>query len=687
MPPSDSMSPKQTNSRQPQTKFSSMMTTEYDWFTLLNEKNNKLVNTNNAPIQGLSNGQGLEHSWIWNTDNDYDLSQRINTGKAPTFPHLNGNIDLIPNQLNLRRDSFIFSLQKERNSGKEDDIMNMISNSEFIPTLTEGQASIKRSTLELSPSFAHTRAQSITSMHRNANHRSTDDVLSKTYFNGSKDLQYGGITRHTHNESSVSRSSTPYSLSSNSNAIDLAGRDAFQGNMQEHIDDDGFMPIAYLNIQNHWPSTTPAAYDTFNYTTSSDHEKKQHMLQQQNVILQRQHEQLMRTQQMLFRQQNNPINLSSRHQPRHLRHVSQIQSSNPTAGLVTRSPLLEQFRNSKQKNYELIQLEGHIVEFSGDQHGSRFIQQKLETASGEEKEMVFEEILPNALQLMTDVFGNYVLQKFFEHGNQLQKAVLARQMEGHVMSLSLQMYGCRVIQKALEYVLTEQQACLIRELDGYVLKCVKDQNGNHVIQKAIERVPAQHIRFIIDAFKGQVYHLSTHPYGCRVIQRVLEYCTGEQKNPLLKELDDFIESLIKDQYGNYVIQHILERGEPRDKANIIKKILGRVLSFSKHKFASNVVEKCVDNGSKEQRQDFIDEVVKYPTDGECPLVLMMKDQYANYVVQRMLEVATEDQRNILIETTRPHLALLKKYPYGKHLIQKLERLASIQEKDMADNNY
>lgn len=48
---------------------------------------------------------------------------------------------------------------------------------------------------------------------------------------------------------------------------------------------------------------------------------------------------------------------------------------------------------------------------------------------------------------------------------------------------------------------------------------------------------------------------------------------------------------------------------------------------------------------------------------------MMKDQYANYVVQRMLEVATEDQRNILIETTRPHLALLKKYPYGKHLIQ------------------
>lgn len=48
---------------------------------------------------------------------------------------------------------------------------------------------------------------------------------------------------------------------------------------------------------------------------------------------------------------------------------------------------------------------------SSDQYGSRFIQQKLETASVEEKDMVFHEIMPQALSLMTDVFGNYVVQK------------------------------------------------------------------------------------------------------------------------------------------------------------------------------------------------------------------------------------------------------------------------------------
>jgi len=52
-----------------------------------------------------------------------------------------------------------------------------------------------------------------------------------------------------------------------------------------------------------------------------------------------------------------------------------------------------------------------------------------------------------------------------------------------------------------------------------------------------------------------------------------------------------------------------------------------------------------------------------------PLVTMMKDQYANYVVQKMLDVVDDDQREILVNKIRPHLQSLKKYTYGKHLIQ------------------
>ena len=114
-----------------------------------------------------------------------------------------------------------------------------------------------------------------------------------------------------------------------------------------------------------------------------------------------------------------------------------------------------------------------------DQHGSRFIQQKLEEASPEDREKIFPEILANAIALTTDVFGNYVIQKvcqstivifflentvicfekseiliftmhrsqFFEFATESQLSQLADKLNGHILNLSFQMYGCRVVQK------------------------------------------------------------------------------------------------------------------------------------------------------------------------------------------------------------------------------------------------
>jgi mRNA-binding protein PUF3 len=105
-------------------------------------------------------------------------------------------------------------------------------------------------------------------------------------------------------------------------------------------------------------------------------------------------------------------------------------------------------REQKQsKRWELTDIQGHVVEFAGDQHGSRFIQQKLETANSEVKQSIFRELEENSLQLMADVFGNYVIQKFFEHGDQTQKKILVGKMKGYVLELATQMYACRVVQK------------------------------------------------------------------------------------------------------------------------------------------------------------------------------------------------------------------------------------------------
>jgi pumilio RNA-binding family len=333
---------------------------------------------------------------------------------------------------------------------------------------------------------------------------------------------------------------------------------------------------------------------------------------------------------------------------------------------------LEELKSGKGRRFELSDIIGHIVEFSADQHGSRFIQQKLESCGVEEKALVFKEVLPHASKLMTDVFGNYVIQKFFEYGNPEQRRELADKLTGQILPLSLQMYGCRVIQKALEVIEHEQKAQLVRELDGNIMRCVRDQNGNHVIQKCIESIPTKKIGFVLSAFRGQVANLSMHPYGCRVIQRILEHCTDEvQCQFIVDEILESVCSLAQDQYGNYVTQHVLERGKPQERSQIISKLSGNVVQFSQHKFASNVVEKCLEYGDASERELLIVEIIG-PDGKNDNLLTMMKDQFANYVIQKVIDICSDNQRAMLLSHIRVHAHALKKYTYGKHIVARLE---------------
>ncbi|KAI3447312.1 hypothetical protein Pfo_003977 [Paulownia fortunei] len=365
----------------------------------------------------------------------------------------------------------------------------------------------------------------------------------------------------------------------------------------------------------------------------------------------------------------------------YMSHSHSSGKSSKTYGLqsqswndISSSSFLEQLKSGKGQRFELSDIAGHIGEFSVDQHGSRFIQQKLETCSVEAKASVFKEVVPKASKLMTDVFGNYVIQKLFEYGSPEQKEDLANQLEGQILPLSLQMYGCRVIQKAVEVIDLEQKARLVRELDGHVMRCVRDQNGNHVIQKCIEIIPTDKIHFIISSFRGQVATLSMHPYGCRVIQRVLEHCKDELPTQfIVDEILDSVCSLAQDQYGNYVTQHVLERRKPRERSEIIEKLSGSIVQLSQHKFASNVVEKCLEYSDSTSRDVLIKEIIGNG-DKNDNLLIMMKDQYANYVIQKILQKCTSDQRETLLGLIRNHLIALKKYTYGKHIVARFEQL-------------
>ncbi|MDP2434839.1 MAG: hypothetical protein Q8P67_03770, partial [archaeon] len=184
------------------------------------------------------------------------------------------------------------------------------------------------------------------------------------------------------------------------------------------------------------------------------------------------------------------------------------------------------------------------------------------------------------------------------------------------------------------------------------------------------------IQFVVDSFQGKVFDLSTHPYGCRVIQRILEHCTDSHADAqhlrILNELLDYAVGLVQDQYGNYVIQHVLVNGAKKHKMVVIQKLKSQFAKLSQHKFASNVVEKCVQYADPPNRNMIIEELIGANQD-PSHLITIMKDQYANYVVQKILDYVDNAKREELIARIRPLLPSLRKYPYAKHIVARVEK--------------
>ncbi|KAI5159888.1 pumilio RNA-binding family [Nematocida ausubeli] len=346
-------------------------------------------------------------------------------------------------------------------------------------------------------------------------------------------------------------------------------------------------------------------------------------------------------------------------------------SSTPTA-----EPLKDQFFEEVYafaKKRGISSSENLICAISKDQEGSRFIQKKLDGASAEEIAMTFEEICPWIGDLIADLFGNYVVQKFLEIGTHEQREKIFSAMEGTIIPLALHMYGCRVIQKALECKDINRK--IVERIKGHVIDLVCDQNGNHVVQKCVECVDSD---FVIKEFEEDAVSLSRHRYGCRVIQRIFENSTK-----CASAIDKIISNaklLVEDQYGNYVIQHILEKGTHAHKRKIITDLSDNIAEYSTHKFASNVMEKCVICGTMEDRKHMLKQLKSaVGPSGEDMLIHITMDKFGNYVIQRLLDVLTGADKEVLMAHLKANISDLKKSSYAKCIISKLALLDSKRE--------
>lgn len=53
---------------------------------------------------------------------------------------------------------------------------------------------------------------------------------------------------------------------------------------------------------------------------------------------------------------------------------------------------------------------------------------------------------------------------------------------------------------------------------------------------------------------------------------------------------------------------------------------------------------------------------------------MMKDMYANYVIQKCLENARGEHLRILLDTVKSNSSNLRKFTYGRHIVAFCEKM-------------
>lgn len=391
-------------------------------------------------------------------------------------------------------------------------------------------------------------------------------------------------------------------------------------------------------------------------------------------------------------------------------------------------------KNTSQ--WRLSDLNGYAVEFAKDQEGSRFIQSAVDSASTQDVDVLFHEIFESPLELVTDIFGNYVLQKLLDKGTPRQLVFAASRLQGNVVNLTLQTYGCRVIQKCIEVMPPEGLDVILSELEGNVAKCIQDQNGNHVVQKCVEVIP-QRCGFIISAFSGRVMELATHAYGCRVIQCIMEHCPEQEDaifNELLRGVETLARDQYGNYVIQHMLTHVADESKVE---RIFAALKAHFFEFSKEKFASNVMEKVFAQSKPSQRMMLIDMLcAEYPESGAdavevvqfrrsttvtaamentkegtawqggregkdhhkeknreqkdaalgiieevrtagraTPSMLcqMMNDQFANYVVQRVLDASEVDQFVKLVNNIQRFVIPIRTYNYGRPIVQRLAR--------------
>ena len=296
----------------------------------------------------------------------------------------------------------------------------------------------------------------------------------------------------------------------------------------------------------------------------------------------------------------------------------------------------------------LEQMVGQIYPLAKYQAGCRFLQKRLEEDKPEQTAIIFNEIFNHVAELMIDPYGQYLVPKLIQHGNNEQRNALVKVIAPKLNEIACHNYGIHGIQKLILFLSPEQIAVFAGAIKDTVITLIKDGRGNYFVQSWLRELDSEQSHFIYDALVNNLVDVATHKVGCIILQLSIDKGSDAQVKRLEQVIQQHALALVNDSYGNYVLQHAIENNsEFADK--VMEVLKGNIVSLCCQKFSSNVIEKCLETKSDVAFRTVFAEI------SDDQLQMLLQYNFANFVVQKALDVADQDRHKELVGRILPFI--------------------------------
>jgi len=154
-----------------------------------------------------------------------------------------------------------------------------------------------------------------------------------------------------------------------------------------------------------------------------------------------------------------------------------------------------------------------------------------------------------------------------------------------------------------------QMPARCRDVIGRVWCLSRDQNGCREVQAAFDEAGSDRIRLRLALeLSGHVRKAMRCPHANHVLQKIIETCEHESLDFLVQELTSrpgLVERATRHRYGCRVMQQLIRKCPPEQVRVITEAVIADATTFACHNFACFVVQRLLECGTSDQRAQLL----------------------------------------------------------------------------------